>query len=167
MYRVVRNLNSKSGTFKAYITIVRLLENKSKTYRTRVETPPLHLRLERPEITSSQSLPQPLRFPDAPPPELKPFSHIPSKKRDFSEIIDLISEDDDSVSLTPVQRKKSRSSSNSTVSSLEARTNKKDAGIVKRASPKLGNIVPKDCIEVLDLAIALLLISSVYKKRSS
>lgn len=106
--------------------------------RTRIATPLLPLRLDRPQLTYSQSLPQPLRLPEAPSPsKAKPFDHIASKKRDFSEIIDLTIDDDGFEPSVPVQRKKSRSSSNSTESSIEARTKLKEPGIVNRTSPKL------------------------------
>ncbi|CAD6566219.1 MAG: hypothetical protein ASARMPRED_008612 [Alectoria sarmentosa] len=118
-----------------------------KTPRSKLEirtrdsdvTPPSPLSFQRPQITSSQSLPIAAPQPSVssktlPLPGTQAFSPTTSKKRDFGEIIDLTIEDDDFEPPKFIERKKSRSSSYSTEASIEARTTQ--PGLVKKASSK-------------------------------
>ena len=108
--------------------------------RTPIFTSPSQSRFQRPVVTSSQSLPisaaRPLIFSNKSPPQVEReiLGPTTSKKRSFSEIIDLIIDDEDFQPSEPIERKKSRSSS---YSSIETRT--EIPGIVERVSSKLGN----------------------------
>ena len=96
-------------------------------------TLPLLLSFQRPAVTSSQSLPIPAA---RPPPRVvrEGFSPTASKKRSFSEIIDLTIDDKDFQPPELIERKKSRSSSH-----LSIETRAEMPGVIERASSELDN----------------------------
>ena len=128
--------------------------------RTRDVASPSPLTLQRPHITSSQSLPITATQP------LVPFNAsfltgtndiapTTSKKRHYSEIIDLTIDDEDLNSSRPGERKKSRSSSHSTATSIESRTEKPES--VDNVLSRSGDISPhsslQSCVQFSSLAL--------------
>ena len=118
MPRVALNLNSRSGTSKVYLVPNFLYVHLKVSIRTRNDdiTSPSKSSFQRPLITSSQSLPavtRPLSSLDSSNSHStrQSFSPLTSKKRSFTETIDLTIDDEDSHKAEPSGRMKSRSSS--------------------------------------------------------
>ena len=127
--------------------------------RTRDITPLSHPSFQRPELTTTQSLPVPsalslISSDTSSPPPSHLYGSTLFKKRRFSEIIDLTVNEDDFDLSESNERKKSRSSSSSAEAATYARIKRSE--IVDRVSPSTGmmpSILLQSCIRPLSLAI--------------